>query len=152
MIFQVGIATALVLGGITLFIKHKLVPVPLEPRRISTVWTSTHNSGTCTPLSLQCWVRNLTRQFSRVYSATSAFSSEKHNHESHKNYLLSRLRKGSIQVCFALGLGMGRCKGVASDFIQAVLFLLCFRVPVVFGRAFLTVIRWHLPRLPPSYR
>lgn len=60
MLFQVGIATAFVLGGITLFVKHKLAPVPLEPRRIGTVWTSTHNSGTFTPLSLQYWVRNLT--------------------------------------------------------------------------------------------
>lgn len=46
---------------------------------------------------------------------------------------------------------MGKCKGAVSDVIRTLLFLLHFRAPVVFGRAFLTVIRWHLPRVPPSY-
>lgn len=46
---------------------------------------------------------------------------------------------------------MGKCKSAVSDVIHTLLFLLHFRAPVVFGRAFLTVIRWHLPRVPPSY-
>lgn len=152
MLFQVGTATVLVLGGMMLFMEHGLAHVPLECWRISTVWTSRHYSGTLIPLSPQCWVRNLTGQFSCVYSATLTFPSEKHCHDNKRNYLSSHLRRVSSQVCFALMFGLGRCKGVVSDFIPAGLFLLfCFRVPVVFRRAFPAGIRWHLPRLPPSY-
>ena len=107
-----------------------------------------HTTQGLSHLSLQCLVR------SPIFTCLLSYVilSKKYTHESTKNYLLLCFIKGSVQVCFALRLGLGRCKGVVSDFIQAVLFLLRFRVPVVFGSAFLTVIRWHLPRLPPSYR
>lgn len=124
MLFEVGIATVLVLGRMMLLVEHGLAPVPLEWRKSSTVCRSTHDSGTLTPLSPQCWVRNLTGQFSRVYSATLTFPSQKHCHDNKRNYLSSHLRKGSSQVCFALMFGLGRCKGVVSDFIPAGLFLL----------------------------
>lgn len=127
MLFQVGITVFLVMGGMMLFMEHGLAPVPLEYRKISTVWTSTHSthySGTLIPLSLQYWVINLTGQFSCVYSATLTFPSEKHCHGNKRNYLSSHHRKGSSQVCFALVFGSGRCKGVVSDFIPAGLFLL----------------------------
>lgn len=39
-----------VLGGITSFIKYRLFPVPLVPRRFSTLWRSTHDLGTSMPL------------------------------------------------------------------------------------------------------
>lgn len=118
-----GDSCILVLGGMMLVMEHRLAPVLLERGKISTAWTSTRDSGTLTPLSLQCWVRNLTGQFSCVYSATLTFPSEKHCHGNKRNYLSSHLRKGSTQVCFALMFGLGRCKGVVSDFIQAGFFL-----------------------------
>lgn len=142
----------LVLGGMMLVMEHRLAPVPLECGKISTAWTSTRDSGTLTLLSLQCWVRNLTGQFSCVYSATLTFPSEKHCHGNKRNYLSSHLRKGSTQVCFALSLGWADARVLFLILSKLVSSCLCFPVPLVFRRAFPAGIRWHLPRLPPSYR
>lgn len=124
MLIQVGTAVVLVLGRMKLFMEHGLAPVALECWKISIVWTSTHYSGTLILLILQYWVRNLTGQFSCVYSATLTFPSKKHCHDNKRNYLSSHLRKGSSQVCFALMFGLDRCKGVFSDSIPVGSFLL----------------------------
>lgn len=140
----------LVLGRMMLFMEHGLAPVPLECRKSSTVCRSTHDSGTLIPLSLQCWVRNLTGQFSCVYSATLTFPSQKHCHNNKRSYLSSQLRKGSSQF-FLLSFELDSARGLFLILSQLVYSCFCFCVPVVFRRAFLAGIRWHLPRLPPSY-
>lgn len=57
----------------------------------------------------------------------------------HKFVLLSCLGWADARVLFLI-------------LSQLVYSCFCFRVPVVFRRAFPAGIRWHLPRLPPSYR
>lgn len=59
--------------GITLSIKHRPSPVPLEPRRLCRVWRSTHNSGISMALDFHDHAGNVTGQFSSIYSAIVAF-------------------------------------------------------------------------------